>query len=149
MVDIAADLVRFVAGGNEEGGDFCEAVGGGQVERGVRLVFKVGIVQEVGVVADDSSDEEDVVEMDCSPEAGRGFNPIMYALLAEVVARHLFRTLTSPHGYMRQPTKQSSRDFTLDALNEGELDWKEHVKANVGHFSPVRIGERQSHESDN
>lgn len=53
--------MRVVAGGDEEGGELGEAVGCGEVQRGVGFVVEVRVWDEFGVGGEDAFDEEDVV----------------------------------------------------------------------------------------
>ena len=53
------------------------AEGGGEVEVRVRIPADgmVGVVEEVGMGAEDALDEKVVVYVDCAPKADRGINP--------------------------------------------------------------------------
>lgn len=72
---LAGGGVPFVAGTDEVCYDGQEAVGGGEVQRGVAFVVEVGVEEEVRVVAQDAGDEGHFGEEDGAAEARRGVDP--------------------------------------------------------------------------
>ena len=65
-----------LAGGDEERDDGDAAGQSGEVQRGVGFVGEVWVEEEGGVEADEAGDEDGVVELDCSAEAGGGVDPV-------------------------------------------------------------------------
>lgn len=63
---------RWGRGKGETNGDFKQAKLGGEVEGCVSIVGKIGVLQNLRIVAYDAFDENEVVEVESAAKADRG-----------------------------------------------------------------------------